>query len=190
MKRVTTAACGLAAMALPAAAAAHTFGAGGAGLLDGLAHPFAGIDHLLAMLAVGWWAAQGDRRRLLLAPAAFVAAMIAGAVLALAGVALPHVEAGIAVSLLGLGLMVALAIRLPIAAGAAVIAVFAVFHGHAHGGEMPAAAAPVLYGLGLVVATGALHAAGIASDFVLRRPWLTRAAGAATAATGLVLAAG
>lgn len=190
MRRVTTAICGLAATAIPAAAAAHAFGAGGAGLLDGLAHPLVGIDHLLAMLAVGWWAAQGERRCLLLVPAAFITAMIAGAVLALAGVALPHVEAGISASLLGLGLMVALAIRLPLSAGTAVIAVFAVFHGHAHGGEMQAAAAPVFYGLGLVVATGALHAAGMATDLVVRRPWLTRAAGAATAVTGLVLAAG
>jgi len=190
MKHVTTAVCGLAAMALPAAASAHTLGTGGAGLLDGLAHPLAGIDHLLAALAVGWWAAQGARRRLFLAPAAFAAAMIGGAALALAGVALPHVEAGVVASLLVLGLMVALAIRLPAPAGVALIAAFAVFHGHAHGGETPVAAAAALYALGLVAATGALHAVGIATHLVARRAWLTRAAGAATTATGLILAAG
>lgn len=175
-------------MTLPAAAAAHTVGAVG-GLLDGLAHPLAGIDHLLAALAVGWWAAQGERRSLLLVPAVFVAAMIGGAALALAGVALPRVEAGVSASLLGLGLMVALAIKLPVSVGAAVIAVFAVFHGHTHGGETPAAAALGLYALGLVAATGALHAAGIATHLVVRRAWLTRVAGAATAAAGLILAA-
>jgi len=189
MKRFTTTTCGIAAMGLPAAAVAHTLGAGGAGLLGGLAHPFAGIDHLLAALAVGWWAGQGDRGRRLLVPVGFAAAMIGGAALALAGVPLPHVEAGVAASLLGLGLMVALAVELPVAAGVALIAAFAVFHGHAHGGESLAAAAPALYALGLIVATGALHAAGIATHLIARRAWLTRAAGAATAAAGLILAA-
>jgi len=173
---------------VPAAAAAHTLGTGGVGLVDGLAHPLVGIDHLLAALAVGWWAAQGECRWLFLVPAAFAVAMTGGVALALAGVALPHVEAGVVASLLVFGVLVAFAIRLPAQAGVVLIGAFAVFHGHAHGGATPAAAAPALYVLGLLGATGALHVAGVATHLIARRGWLTRAAGAATAAAGAIFA--
>lgn len=190
MKRILTVVCGLAALAAPVAAQAHVLGAGGAGLAEGLAHPIAGIDHLLAILAVGWWAAQGAGHRRWLAPACFLLALLVGAAVAGAGLALPHAEAVIAASLLGLGGMVALRVGLPLSVGVTVIAAFALFHGHAHGGEMPAAASPLLYGLGFAVTTAALLAAATGVAVAVGRPWLVRAAGAATAAVGLVLVAG
>jgi urease accessory protein len=119
-------------------------------------------------------------------PLVFMAVLAFGAVLAFAGLALPAVEAGIAASLLVLGLLIATAARLPVAAGAAIAAVFAVFHGHAHGAEIPQAIAPWLYAAGFVLATGVLHAAGIGAgrQWLARRPWLARATGLALSAGG------
>jgi urease accessory protein len=175
----------------PAGAEAHLLGAHGAGLEQGLAHPFAGIDHLLAMVAVGLWAAQRGGRALWAVPLAFVAMMAAGGALGLAGATLPLVETGIAGSLVVLGLIVALSLRLPLATAMAVVGVFAVFHGHAHGTELPEAAAPLGYAAGFVLATAALHGLGIAAGLALRRPAgraLVRASGAGVALAGLALA--
>jgi urease accessory protein len=179
-----------AALAASAAgpAAAHTFGADGAGFAAGLGHPLFGLDHLLAMVAVGVWAAQLGGRATWQVPAAFVYALVLGAALALAGLPLPAVEPGIMASVLALGLLIAFAVRLPAPSGMALAALFALFHGHAHGAEIPAAADPLLYGAGFVLATVALHAAGIALGWGAARllsPALTRAAGAAVATAGL-----
>jgi urease accessory protein len=169
-------------------AAAHSFGAQGAGFAAGFGHPLLGLDHLLAMVAVGLWAAQLGGRAIWQVPASFVGALALGASLALAGVAIPAVEPGIMASLLAMGLLVAFAVRLPAAVGTALVAVFAVCHGHAHGTEMPMAATPLLYGAGFVLATTALHVLGVALGWAGARlvsPALTRAAGAAIATAGL-----
>lgn len=132
-----------------------------AGALAGLAHPFLGADHLLAMIGVGLWAAQlGGRARWLL-PVSFIAVLALSAALAIAGTALPMVEAGVAASVMLLGLLVAFAVKLPPAPGAAMVGLFAVFHGYAHGAEMPAAVNAWQYGFGFVVSSAALHALGL-----------------------------
>ena len=172
------------ALAHVGAGATHAFAAG-------LAHPFGGIDHLAAMLAIGVWAALAGGRKIWLWPAAFVAAMVAGGGLGASGVAMPFVEPMIAASLVVLGLAIALAVHAPAWTGAALVALFALAHGHAHGTEA-AGAAVLAYGSGFVVATAALHAAGIALAIYGQR--LTglvpvRLAGAATAVLGLALLA-
>ena len=165
---------------------AHTFGAVGAGFAAGFGHPFLGLDHLAAMIAVGVWAAQAGWRPVWSVPLVFMAVMAFAATLAFAGIALPVVEAGIAASLLVLGLLIAAAVRLPASAGALIVAVFALFHGYAHGAEIPQAAAPWLYAGGFLLATGLLHAAGILAgrQWAARRPWLARTAGLALSAGG------
>jgi urease accessory protein len=197
MRRHASIELGLGAAALlgSAPAAAHTFGAQGVDFAAGFGHPLLGLDHLLAMVAVGLWAAQLGGRAVWRVPAAFVAALAAGASLALAGVPLPAVEPGIMASVLALGLLVAFAVRLPSWAGMAVVALFALCHGHAHGAEMPQAAHPLLYGLGFVLASVLLHGVGIGLGLGAGRlavPTLTRVAGAAVASVGLwaVLVAG
>src|SRR5258708_21754085 len=120
------------AVAAGSDAAAHTFGAHGAGFAQGIAHPLGGIDHLLAMVAVGLWAAQLGGRALWAVPAAFVAMMAVGGVAGMLGAALPLVEFGISGSLVVLGVLVALAARLPVAVSAVLVGLLALFHGHAH----------------------------------------------------------
>lgn len=171
----------------PIAAHAHTFGAVGAGWSQGFAHPLLGIDHVLAMAAVGLWAAQLGGRSLWLVPAAFIAMMAVGGMVGMAGFGLPWTEGGIAASVLALGVLVAAGFRLPLAAGMALVGVFAIFHGHAHGTEMPEAAAPLGYAAGFVLATALLHVLGMgAGQLALRAaaPWAVRMAGAATAMAG------
>ncbi|MFN4165217.1 MAG: HupE/UreJ family protein [Ferrovibrio sp.] len=163
------------------------------GFAGGFAHPFGGFDHLLAMVAVGLWAIQHGGRALWLLPLSFVLPMAGGFALALAGVMLPGVEAGIALSVLVLGLAVAFAARPPLVAAMAVTAVFALLHGHAHGTEMGDASQAALYAGGMVLATALLHAGGLvaarlAQQFAL--PALTRAAGAAVALAGIVILVG
>ena len=184
--RSVAAIAGLALVSAAPAVFAHTFGASGAGFSVGFGHPLLGFDHLLAMLAVGVWAAQSGWRPVWSVPLVFMLVMALGALLAFAGIALPAVEAGSAASVLVLGLLIATAVRLPALAGAVIVAVFAVFHGHAHGTEIPQAAAPWLYAGGFLLATGMLHAVGIvaARQWAARRPWLARAAGLALSAGG------
>jgi urease accessory protein len=171
-------------------AAAHDLADAGHGLAAGFVHPFSGADHVLAMAAVGLWAGLAGGRAILAWPLAFLAVMALGAALGLAGFSLPAVEATIALSVIVLGLAVALKAPLPVAAGAAVCGAFALFHGMAHGAELPAAAA-LTYGIGFMLATALLHAAGIGAALALARPaWLPRAAGAAVAVTGLTLLLG
>lgn len=162
-----------ATLALPAAA--HPGHAGDAMFLQGLLHPLTGIDHLLTMLAVGVWAAQNGGRAIWLLPTAFIAMLSGGAVLGMAGIGLPAVEAGIAASVAVLGLLVLLNKRVPVAAAAILVGAFAVLHGHAHGTEMPQAANPLLYGLGFVLSTAMLHGIGIAIGMARRTPIRTRA---------------
>jgi urease accessory protein len=141
---------------------AHAIGAANGGWSDGFAHPFTGIDHLLCMVAVGAWAAQIGGRAVWMLPASFTLVMALGAVLGLAGIALPGAEDGIAVSVAVLGVLLAVAARPRLAAGVAVVAGFGLVHGYAHGAEMPATAEPALYALGLVLASLLLQLAGLA----------------------------
>jgi urease accessory protein len=174
---------------------AHPFGDHGADFAAGLAHPFVGLDHLLAMLAVGIWATQLARPRHVAAlwavPLAFVVVMALAALGAVAGLTLPAVEGGVAASVLILGLLVAARVRLPLSVSALLVAGFAVFHGYAHGVEMPPAASMLAYGAGFVLATAVLHAVGIvgAQLFASRAMWV-RWAGAGVAAAGVMLFAG
>jgi urease accessory protein len=144
---------------------------------------------------VGLWAAQHGGRATLLLPAAFVLSMVLGALLGGAGLALPGVEAGIVASVLVLGALVAAAVRVRAGVGVAVVALFALLHGHAHGTEMPATASGLAYGAGFVLATAALHGAGLLAALGLRRARgargtpLVRLAGAAIGVAGLALTA-
>ena len=184
----------LAAITLAASpASAHLAPGEHSSFLAGASHPFFGFDHVLAMVAVGLWAGTLGGRALTLMPAAFVCTMVVGFTLASAGIGLPFVEPAILASVVVLGLVVAMSVRLPTAAGAALVGTFALFHGHAHGGELGAAAAlPYLAGFG--VSTALLHAAGIGFGLALgsgRFGRLTaRIAGGIAAALGLGLAVG
>lgn len=186
----------MAAVLVSSGAEAHAFGTEGAGLSHGFAHPFGGLDHLLAMVTVGLWAAQRGGKAVWLMPTAFMSSMVIGGALGFEGVALPMVELAIAASLVVLGSVVALSFQPPVWLGMAIVGLFAVFHGHAHGAEMPEAASPILYAGGFVVATGILHATGIAACLGARRSQLVAKvadkvvqwAGAVVAASGLLLA--
>lgn len=159
----------------------------------GFAHPFTGWDHLLAMIAVGLWAAQLGGRARWLVPAAFLAAMTAGAAFGRAGFAFTGLEQSIAASVFVLGLLVATSARLPLAVAMTLTGLFAAFHGLAHGAEMPATSGALGYGIGFVAATAALHALGLGLGLVsLRTAGATRTkyAGYAIAACGLALLAG
>jgi urease accessory protein len=184
----------LAAAALlltPALAFAHP-GHGDNGLVAGISHPLGGLDHLLAMLAVGLWAAQQQGRARWALPVTFVVTLLIGGLLGFAGFNLPALESGIAASVLALGLAVALAVRPPLSLAMAATAMFALFHGVAHGLELPEMSSPWTYAVGFVVATAVLHAAGYAVVRVLPQAAapLVRLAGAASAATGVWLLAG
>lgn len=156
--------------------------------MAGVSHPFFGADHILAMVAVGIWAAQIGGRALWAVPAAFVTTMAAGFLLAINGAHLPFVEPAILASVIGLGLLVGLAVRLPVAASAAVVAVFALFHGHAHGGELGSAGA-FSFGAGFVIATALLHTAGVGLGLAIGRfgPRIAQGLGLVTALAGLSL---
>jgi urease accessory protein len=181
------------ALVLASPAHAHIIGAGGAGWTQGFSHPFSGLDHILAMVAVGIWAAQTGRPALWVLPVAFPLAMAFGGLLGVAGVPVPGIEAGIAASVLGLGVLIAFQVKPPLALSIALVALFALFHGHAHGTELPQAASPVLYGLGFVVATAILHLIGVGIGLAMRLPrgmTAIRVAGGAIAAAGIGLFVG
>ena len=155
---------------VPALAHAHPgHGAESGGIGWGLAHPFTGLDHMLAMIAVGLWAVQIGKRALWVLPLSFVSAMAAGAALGMSGVRLPFVDSAILASVIGLGAMIAFAARLPLGASTAFVAVAALFHGQAHGSEMPANAAGFQTAVGFILATAVLHAAGVIGGLALRR---------------------
>lgn len=157
-------------VALSEPALAHEQAGVGGGLVQGLLHPLTGVDHLIAMVAVGIWGAQLGLPAIWVLPITFPLVMAVGAVLGVMKIALPMPEVAIALSALVLGAAVAARLRLPFAAAAVVVAVFAIFHGHAHGAELPAAANPLAYGVGFVVATGLLHLAGITLGMLIRWP--------------------
>ena len=176
-------------------AAAHVLGTGriAGGLEAGFLHPVLGFDHMLAMLAVGMWGAQMGGRAVWMLPVAFPMVMALGGAAGIAGLPFPAVEPGIAASVLVLGAAIALALRPPVAVSAALVGFLALFHGYAHGAELPAAADPVAYAVGFVVATGLIHAAGITLGLVVRLPRgvaVLRGAGAAIGVAGAVLLGG
>jgi urease accessory protein len=182
-----------AALFAPGTAFAHT-GAGAAhGFLHGLGHPFGGADHMLAMVAVGLIAAQLGGRALWLLPASFLGLMIAGGVAGMAEIRVPYVEAAIALSVIVLGLLVAFRAALPVLLAAAMVGGFALFHGHAHGAELPEGESGLLYAAGFVLATAALHGLGVAAGLGIARlsenngPRLVRASGAAAALAGVAI---
>ena len=178
---------------VPHPASAHLKGGALGGFQSGFTHPIVGTDHLLAMLAVGIWGAQMGGRNVWTLPVTFPLIMAAGGILGMSGFALPNVELGIALSVLILGIAIAFAWKAPEWAALLLIAVFAVFHGYAHGVELPRAVDPASYANGFVVATGLIHIAGIGIGLLLGRPWrgqLSQVLGAAIAVTGLFFAAG
>lgn len=179
-----------------APAFAHLDPEGHGSFMAGFSHPLFGMDHILVMIAVGLWAAQiahssPNKHALWMVPAAFVGAMALGFIIALAGIDLPFVEPAILASVIALGLFVAMAVKLPVAASAAIVGMFALFHGHAHGGELGSAGA-LQFGIGFVIATAMLHGAGIALGLGIARfsPLIARGLGIITALLGLSLAFG
>ena len=166
-------------------ASAHTGSHTVTGFVSGLTHPLLGLDHLLAMVAIGLWAAQQGGRALWAVPAAFVGAMGMSGGLAWAGLSLPYVETGIAASVLVLGLLIATQRQWAVTVGMAIAAGFALFHGYAHGLEMPQTTSPALYALGFVLATLGLHGLGMAGSLIGRRA--VQVTGAGIAVTGLAL---
>ncbi|MGZ7457207.1 HupE/UreJ family protein [Pseudomonas sp. Ma2-10] len=175
----------------PSIAFAHP-GHGDNGLIAGISHPVGGLDHLLAMVAVGLWAAQHKGAARWALPCTFVGIMLIGGLLGFEGLNLPALESAIAASVLALGLAVALAVRPPLGLAVAATALFALFHGVAHGLEVPQLSSPWAYAAGFVAATAALHGLGYAVVRGLPQAAapLVRLAGAASAATGVWLLAG
>jgi urease accessory protein len=159
------------------------------GLVDGFVHPFTGLDHLAAMIAVGFWSAL-SARRVWLAPLAFANMLLVGALLGMAGIALPAVEPLVAATVLALGLLIATRAQVPGAVAAALAGSFAVFHGIAHGAEF-AGSSPVDVLMGMVAGTLVLHVAGLAAGLALRghSVWWPRVAGVAVALWGGALLA-
>ena len=172
-------------LATPALAHSGTGLAGG--FMSGFLHPLSGFDHLLAMVSVGLWGAFLGRPLIVALPVIFPAVMAVGGVLGMAGLPMPPIELGIALSVLVLGGMIAFAVRAPVWLASLLVAFFAIFHGYAHGAELPSAADPVGYSVGFVLSTGLLHVVGIAIGLLADRPGgriAVRAIGAAIAAIG------
>ena len=158
------------------------------GFLTGFRHPISGLDHVLAMVAVGLWGAQLGSPAIWLLPVTFPMVMAFGGMLGLMGVPLPGVEYGIAASAILLGAAVLFEARPPLAVAAVLVGIFAIFHGHAHGTELPPGQSGLLYSMGFVIATGCLHAVGITIGAVHRWGWgqrLLRFAGAMVAVGGI-----
>jgi urease accessory protein len=174
-------------------ALAHPGHGSTASFAAGIAHPFGGLDHIAVMVAVGLWAALKGGRALWLWPAAFVGVMLIGGALGMMHVAVPFVEPGILASVVVLGLLVALAVDLPVWTGAAIVAVFALLHGHAHGSEVAENVGGIEYMAGFALATATLHGVGIGFAQLMTRAQLrplVRIAGAVCVAIGAVLYTG
>lgn len=168
MRRAAVLAVALLIAAMPAWA--HSEGGRASGFLAGLVHPVSGLDHVLAMVAVGLWGAQLGNPAIWLLPVAFPMMMAIGGFLGLIGVPLPFAEIGIALSGVVLGFAVVLVFRPPLWVATILVGLFAVFHGHAHGTELPEGASGLTYSLGFVIATGLLHANGIGLGLIRRWP--------------------
>jgi urease accessory protein len=183
-----TAFVALAAALLTASPAlAHTGEGMTGGFLSGLMHPIFGWDHVVAMVAVGLWGAVLGSPAIWILPITFPLIMALGAALGIAGITVPFIEVGIALSGVVLGLLVLFLVRAPVAVAGVIVAFFAIFHGYAHGTELPAAANPYAYAVGFVIATGILHAVGIAFGALNSQPWgkmAIRAGGAVIALVG------
>lgn len=165
----------------PATAYAHIQNGEAVGFLSGFRHPISGLDHVLAMVAVGLWGAQLGAPAIWVLPVAFPLVMAMGGMLGLLGVPIPGIEYGIAASAILLGAAVTLELRASLFVTAVLVGIFAIFHGHAHGTELPPGQSALLYSMGFVIATGCLHAVGIGIGAVHRWTWgqkLLRAAGA------------
>ena len=181
---------------VPSAAFAHTGTGGATGFPHGFLHPITGLDHVLAMVMVGVLAWQLGGRALWLVPATFVLVMAIGGAIGVAGIGVPFVEAGIALSVVVLGAIVALSVSPPIAAAVGLVSLFAIFHGHAHGAEMPELAAATAYGFGFILGTALLHAFGLGLGLLTSRssnsqgPAMVRAGGAAAALAGVAILGG
>ena len=179
-------------LVLPSSSAhAHTGLEHAVSFASGFKHPFTGLDHMLAMVAVGLWAGLNGGRALWVWPVAFVGVMVLGGLLGISGIAVPMVEAGILASVFGFGLLVLVALQLPVLAGAALVAAFALLHGHAHGVQLPGEAAAASYAAGFAIATAILHAIGIGAAHIAGSAngrLAVRGAGALVAVAGIVLA--
>ncbi len=178
--------------ALPALAhSGHGGGFGGefgGGFISGFFHPIFGWDHVVAMVAVGLWGAFLGAPAIWILPVVFPMVMAFGGALGVLGVPIPAVETGIAASAVVLGVLIALAVRAPLWMAAIIVGAFAIFHGHAHGTELPSAANPIAYSIGFVIATGLLHLCGVAFGLLVGRPLgvaAVRTGGAAIAAAGV-----
>ncbi len=191
LKAIAVATFGLAGAATPALA--HTGHGDTHGFIHGFMHPVGGLDHVLAMVAVGLFAARLGGRAQWAVPAAFVALMAAGGALGMNGVSVPHVETGIALSVVVFGLVLAAGVAPPLGLAAGLAGFFAIFHGHAHGAELPAGASGAAYAAGFLIATATLHVAGVALGVGAARLASVRTiriGGAAMAAAGVGLLAG
>lgn len=181
---------------MPTVALAHTGAGGTVGFSHGFMHPLTGSDHVLAMMMVGVFAWQLGGRAIWLVPSTFVLVMAVGGALGVAGIGVPFVEVGIALSVIVLGASVAFRVKAPVAIAMAVVGLFAIFHGHAHGSEMPENAAGMAYGLGFMIATALLHLGGLGLGFLIGRigdkrgPVFVRATGAVAAVAGLAILGG
>ena len=173
------------------AALAHTGLAHAVSFASGFGHPWTGLDHMLAMVAVGLWAGLNRGRALWAWPVAFVGVMLAGGALGMAGISIPMVEPGILASVVVLGLLVLAATKLPVIVGVVLVALFALLHGHAHGAELPGAAATGSYAAGFALATALLHGIGLGVAYLARSETgrlVVRGAGALVAVAGVALA--
>ncbi|PID66240.1 MAG: urease accessory protein UreJ [Gammaproteobacteria bacterium] len=170
---------------------AHAHGVQGGGLINGLMHPVFGPDHLLAMVAVGILSVQIGGKAIWTVPGAFLVFMLAGGILGINDIPFPAVETGIAASVLLLGIAIALAAKMPTLLAMLFVGAFGMFHGYAHGMEMPSVAEPALYATGFIVATAGLHIAGVLigfiSHYVPRGDIVLRFIGVVIAAVGLYI---
>ena len=179
-------------MASPALA--HTGVGGGSGFATGFGHPLGGLDHILAMVAVGFLAAQMGGRMLWALPLTFLGMMVVGGAVGMAGIGVPFVELGIVGSIIVFGAVIAFGRTLPLGAAVVLVGAFAIFHGHAHGTEMPADASGLAYGAGFLLATAILHAIGIGIGIAAQMTSAAfgkaavRASGGAIALAGVALA--
>lgn len=155
---------------LPSTAGAHTATGAVGGFLSGFQHPLTGLDHIVAMVAVGLWGAFLGGRAMWTLPVVFPVVMAIGGALGVMGVPMPGVETGIALSGVILGAMVALAARPPLWVAAVIVGIFAIFHGYAHGAELPEAANAMTFAIGFVISTGLLHLGGIAFGLLTKWP--------------------
>jgi len=177
-------------MVAEASLLAHTGHGSVSGFSAGFGHPIGGADHILAMIAVGLWAAQMGGRALWAVPLSFVLMMVAGAAMGIQGIQVPFIEEGILASVLVLGGLIGFGVKMPVVFSSAIVGLFAIFHGTAHGAEMPLNAGSVEYAAGFVLATAMLHIGGIAIGFAMHKfaeSKASRVAGGVIAVSGLAL---